>query len=90
MRKMFKRSPRFTEEQHERIDRIEDVATIIRGVEKDREEDEVQPVYGLGVQKKPISKGGNIIIVEEEEDEEIIALPFQHQEFTKGPRSISP
>ena len=54
------------------------------------EEDEVQPVYGLGVQKKLISKGTNIIIEEEEEDEEEIALPFQHQAFTKGSRSISP
>ena len=63
------------------------MATIIRGVEKDMDKDEVQPVYGLGVQKKAISKKDSIIT---EEDEEEIIPPFQHQGFTKGPRSISP
>ena len=56
MRKRLRRSPRFAKEEHERLDRNEDVTTIIRGVEKDREEDEVQPVYGLGVQKNPFQR----------------------------------
>ena len=73
MKKRLRRSPRFTKEQHERLDNIENMTTTIRGVEKDREENEVRTIYGLGVQKKPILNKNSIIIEEEEEDEEYIA-----------------
>ena len=53
-KKSVRRSPRFSKQQQERLDKIEDMTTTITGAERDKEEDEVQPIYGLGIQKKHI------------------------------------
>ena len=85
-----RRSPRFSKQQNERLDRIEKVTTTISGTERDKEEDEVQPIYGLGIQKQHILNKDSVIIEEEDQHEEYHGPPREKMGFTKGPRSISP
>ena len=89
-KKSVRRSPRFSKQQNERLDKIEKVTTTMSGAERDKEENEVQPIYGLGTQKKHILNKDSVIIEEEDQHEEHHGPPREKMGFTKGPRSISP